>query len=76
MFVTVIFRDVNERRAAEEALRLLNKTLERRVAERTADRDRMWRLSTDVMVVAELDGAINAVNPGLDTPVRMETRTS
>ena len=63
VFVTVIFRDVNQRRAAEEALRLLNRTLERRVAERTADRDRMWRLSTDVMVVAELDGAINAVNP-------------
>jgi PAS domain S-box-containing protein len=63
VFVTVIFRDVNQRRAAEEALRLLNRTLERRVAERTADRDRMWRLSTDVMVVAELDGTINAVNP-------------
>jgi len=63
VFVTVIFRDVNQRRAAEEALRRLNRTLERRVAERTADRDRMWRLSTDVMVVAELDGTINAVNP-------------
>jgi PAS domain S-box-containing protein len=63
VFVTVIFRDVNQRRAAEAALRLLNRTLERRVAERTADRDRMWRLSTDVMVVADLDGAINAVNP-------------
>ena len=62
-FVTVIFRDVNERRAAEEALLRLNQTLERRVAERTADRDRMWRLSTDVMFVAQIDGKINAVNP-------------
>ena len=33
MFVTAILRDVNERRAAEEALRDLNQTLERRVAE-------------------------------------------
>jgi len=63
LFVTVIFRDVNERRAAEEALVSLNQTLERRVAERTADRDRMWRLSTDVMFVAQIDGKINAVNP-------------
>jgi len=63
LFVTVIFRDVNKRRAAEEALVSLNQTLERRVAERTADRDRMWRLSTDVMFVAQIDGKINAVNP-------------
>jgi PAS domain S-box-containing protein len=63
VFVTAILRDVNERRAAEEALRNLNQTLEGRVAERTADRDRMWRLSTDVMLVAHLDGHINATNP-------------
>jgi PAS domain S-box-containing protein len=63
IFVTVILRDVNERHAAEEALRHLNQTLEQRVSERTADRDRMWRLSTDVMVVAQFDGTINAVNP-------------
>ena len=63
VFVTVIFRDVNERRTAEEALLRMNETLERRVAERTADRDRMWRLSTDVMFVAQIDGKINAVNP-------------
>jgi PAS domain S-box-containing protein len=63
VFVTAILRDVNERRAAEDALRTLNQTLERKVAERTADRDRMWRLSSDVMLVAQLDGRINAVNP-------------
>ncbi|TCT01720.1 PAS domain S-box protein [Aquabacter spiritensis] len=63
VFVTAILRDVNERRAAEEALRHLNQTLERRVAERTADRDRMWRLSTDVMMVAQFDGTITAINP-------------
>ncbi|HET9148786.1 MAG TPA: PAS domain S-box protein [Acetobacteraceae bacterium] len=63
VFVTAILRDVNERRAAEEALRGMNQTLERRVAERTADRDRMWRLSTDIMLVAHLNGRISATNP-------------
>ncbi len=63
VFVTAILRNVNERRAAEEALRRLNQTLERRVAARTADRDRMWRLSTDVMLSARLDGTISSTNP-------------
>jgi PAS domain S-box-containing protein len=63
IFVTAILRDVNERRAAEDALRKMNQTLERRVAERTADRDRMWRLSTDLMLVAKLDGEVTDTNP-------------
>ena len=67
IFVTAILRDVNERRTAEDALHRLNQTLEQKVAERTADRDRMWRLSTDVMLVARRDGAINAVNPAWQT---------
>ena len=63
LFVTAILRDVNERRAAEIALRQLNQTLEQRVAERTAERDRLWRLSTDVMLIARLDGTISSANP-------------
>lgn len=45
----------------------LNANLEALVAERTADRDRMWRLSTDIMLVAKLDGVITAVNPAWTT---------
>ncbi|MFN3685761.1 PAS domain S-box protein [Salinarimonas sp.] len=56
-------RDVTERKRAEEALRELNETLARRVEERTAERDRMWRLSTDVMLVARVDGTVEAFNP-------------
>ncbi len=50
-------------RASEDRLRELNDSLEAQVAERTADRDRMWRLSTDIMLVARIDGMINSVNP-------------
>ncbi len=55
--------EVEELRATREKLEDLNRTLEQRVTERTADRDRMWRLSTDVMLVASLDAKIAAINP-------------
>jgi PAS domain S-box-containing protein len=55
--------DIEDQKAAAQALRDLNHTLEQQVAERTADRDRMWRLSTDVMLVASLAGRIVSVNP-------------
>ncbi|RYG96912.1 MAG: PAS domain S-box protein, partial [Alphaproteobacteria bacterium] len=61
--VAILFNNITERKHAEEALRELNATLETRVTERTADRDRMWRLSTDVMLVAHFDGVITSVNP-------------
>jgi PAS domain S-box-containing protein len=56
-------RSAVERRRAENELRALNEKLERSVAERTADRNRLWRLSADVMLVAQFDGTIVAVNP-------------
>ena len=45
-------RDVTE--AYEQALAL---------AERTRERDRLWQLSSDIMLVADMDGTIEAVNP-------------
>ncbi|MCF4128348.1 ATP-binding response regulator [Methylobacterium sp. SyP6R] len=51
------------RREAADALRRVNETLEAQVAERTRERDRMWRLSKDVMLVARFDGTIAALNP-------------
>ncbi|MCA1868511.1 PAS domain-containing protein [Agrobacterium genomosp. 3] len=61
--IAVVCQDITARRKAEQSLQELNETLERRVAERTADRDRMWRLSTDIMLVADFNAKITAVNP-------------
>lgn len=62
--------DITQRKANEERLtrsearlRDLNKTLEKRVAESIAERDRIWRLSTDLMLVAQNDSTIVSVNP-------------
>jgi PAS domain S-box-containing protein len=55
--------ELAERRRAEEALRDLNHTLEARVAEQTAGRDRVWKNSRDLLVVVGADGIFRAVNP-------------
>ncbi len=51
------------RRESLLALRSLNDTLETRVAERTQERDRIWRLSRELMLVADPDSTALAVNP-------------
>ncbi|QJE01378.1 PAS domain-containing protein [Massilia forsythiae] len=48
---------------AARALRELNLDLERQVAATTVDRNRLWQLSQEIMLVAGFDGAITAVNP-------------
>ncbi len=55
--------DIDDQRADREALRTLNATLERRVDERTRDRERIWRNSPDLMVVADPGGTLQEVNP-------------
>jgi PAS domain S-box-containing protein len=55
--------DVHAQRTAAAELASMNAALEQRVEERTRDRERMWRLSTDLMLVADGDGRIGTVNP-------------
>ena len=58
-----IVRDITEERAAQEALRRITGDLEQQVAERTAERDRIWRLSRDLFAVTGFDGRLRRLNP-------------
>ena len=59
----VFVLDVTDRKQVERLLRETNETLERRVAERTLDRNALWQLSSDIMLRCGFDGTIIAVNP-------------
>ena len=60
-------------RRSEAQLLELNDRLEQMVEARTVERDRMWRLSTDVMLVARFDGTIVAANPAWTTMLGWST---
>ena len=55
--------DITDHKRAEQRLQGSAHALEVEVARRTADRDRMWLLSADIMLVADFAGRIEAVNP-------------
>jgi len=55
--------DIEDIVQAREVLVRSHDELERQVAERTADRNRLWQLSTDLMLVTTYDGIMTAVNP-------------
>ena len=55
--------DIEEQRGAAEALMQLNATLEQRVAEQAAERDRLWQTSQDLLVVVNREGVFQAANP-------------
>jgi PAS domain S-box-containing protein len=50
-------------RASEEALIELNDTLEAQVAQKTRERDRIWRVSEDLLGVSDFEGYFTSVNP-------------
>ena len=55
--------DIEDHKQTQAELSALNASLEKQVEQRTRDLDRMWRLSSDLMITVRLDGIIVAVNP-------------
>jgi PAS domain S-box-containing protein len=55
--------DIHDRRQAETSLRDLNDTLGAQVAARSAERDRLWQLSQDMLARADYSGMMSAVSP-------------
>lgn len=60
--LAILFQDVSARKQAERKLRELNETLESQIAERTAERDRMWDTSPALMLVIDFEGYLQRVN--------------
>ncbi len=58
-----IMRDQTAHRRADLRLQQLTQTLESEVAQRTRERDRIWRNSMDLLLVIGADGVVRAVNP-------------
>lgn len=59
--------DVTEAGRAELALRELNEHLEERVAQESAERNRVWEMSRDLLAVMGFDGHLKAINPAWET---------
>lgn len=70
-----------ERARAEAALRALNANLEHQVDERTRERDRLWSVSQDPLVIADADGVWLSASPAWEAvlgrkPADLVGRTS
>ena len=59
--------DITEREIAAAELARLNATLEQKVEERTRERDRLWNVSQDMLLVTDKRGVCLAVNPAWTT---------
>jgi PAS domain S-box-containing protein len=55
--------DIHDQKAAVQAVAHLNSTLEQQIAARTCERDGVWRVSRDLVVMSTLDGRVRGANP-------------
>jgi PAS domain-containing protein len=61
--ITGVSLDITERKWNEVRLRELNDTLEAQVLARSAERDRLWNLSQDMLARADYKGMMSAISP-------------
>jgi PAS domain S-box-containing protein len=54
-------------RASQERFRTLSETLAERVEAQAQERDRIWKLSQDLLIVTDLSGSVLNVNPAWST---------
>ena len=57
--------DIEDLKMAEASLARLNATLEEQITERTADRDRVWRNSQDIIGIFDQRGVIRQISPSV-----------
>ena len=55
--------DIEDQRVVQDGLAALNAQLEKQVDERTRDVARIWRLSTELMLLGDFSGRVLSVNP-------------
>ncbi|WP_159756737.1 PAS domain S-box protein [Sphingomonas sp. 8AM] len=67
--------DITARKAAEIRLLQLNDRLEQEVARQTAERNRVWEMSPDLLAVIGVDGSAKAINPAWRTTLARDTAT-
>ncbi|RFU47666.1 response regulator [Paraburkholderia sp. DHOC27] len=66
--------EIAERTKAQSALRDLNETLERRVTEAVADRNRLWELSEDLLAVGDFEGRLQRISPSWSATLGYSTQ--
>ena len=66
--------DITQAKRIEGELRGLNENLEARVAERTRERDRIWRVSQDLLGVIDMAGRWISINPAWTALLGWEER--
>ena len=62
-----VHTDITDLRDREDELRELNATLEQRVTQAIAERDRTWNNSQDLLLVLDTQGTLRATNPAWST---------